>query len=152
MPLLCSTLLKTDWTFLIHCNNVECAVAKTKTTQRNYPRLKNETKLAYANFEKSVEAEITINPKSFWRFINSHKSSSRIPGNMVLEGVELLQPQDIVNSLGYQFSRVFRSSTSIPMAIFSKCPSFNILDVTIDDVISRASKLKCDMTSGNEGF
>mgnify|MGYP005985697385 FL=1 len=42
-----------------------------------------------------------------WKYINSKKGTSRIPGKLIQNGLEYDDPQDIVNAFATKFSDTF---------------------------------------------
>ncbi|KAK9674978.1 hypothetical protein QE152_g40734 [Popillia japonica] len=94
--------------------------------------------------------DLKINPKTFWKFVNDRRASSRIPGHMDLNGIELNEPGDIVNGFALHFSRAYRTSTTSPPLLFGWFPSFGVGLITEADVLSSIAKLKKDMTSGDD--
>ncbi|KAK9708937.1 hypothetical protein QE152_g26914 [Popillia japonica] len=88
------------------------------------------------NYQKRVESDIIANPKAFWSFVNNRRSSSRIPGSMTCNEVDLTQPLEIVNGFANWFSSVYHpfvSDAPIP-ATFTSYPSFNVSYVTEEEV------------------
>lgn len=113
-------------------------------------QLKLESERAYKSYQHRIESDIVINPKTFWKFVNDRRASSRIPGHMDLNGIELNEPGDIVNAFALHFSRAYRTSTTSPPLLFGWFPSFGVGLITEADVLSSIAKLKKDMTSGDD--
>lgn len=116
---------------------------------------KRQIKTAYNEYHRTIENNITSNPKLFWKFVNAKRSSSRIPGSMKMHDVTLEKPSDIVQAFADSFSDVFTRHTSVTSnhdnSDFNSC-SFNIGYFTTPEVLRALNKLKATMVSGHDGL
>ncbi|RZC41422.1 hypothetical protein BDFB_009936, partial [Asbolus verrucosus] len=53
------------------------------------------------------QQSIKNDPKEFWIFIRSKKGMTRIPGRMFLDGINISQPQEIVENLDFFHKEYF---------------------------------------------
>ncbi|XP_063923008.1 uncharacterized protein LOC135137316 [Zophobas morio] len=115
--------------------------------------IKKEIKVAYINFMVSAETNIKQDPKNVWAYINQKKNVSSIPGHVFNKGIELTDPQEIVNHFAIHFSDVF-SSDNI-------CDSFPVCDRESDivsvlhnfvintcDILDAVKKVSSNFTMG----
>lgn len=120
--------------------------------------VKEQIKLAYANYVETVQSSINNNAQHFWSFINSRNNSSRIPGIVLYENKTYAKPQDIVDIFGIFFKSVFLPSQleePEPLDIasnFNYLNNANIESVSKCEIEVAAKKLKNKMTSGPDGI
>ena len=127
---------------------------KSDITYNKYSSLRSRFKklssLVYKEFVNNTENSIKSNPKNLWKFVNSKRKSSRIPGGMLLNNVKLGNAQSIVNGFAEYFSSVYpASSVHQPQRLnLSETDSSSSMQFTEDDIIKAAKSFKADLTSG----
>ena len=114
--------------------------------------IKYQTAEAYKNYLNDVEANLSIDPKQFWSYINNKKCTTRIPGKMYYNDAEIENPQTIVNSFSHFFNSVYLpASNELPSSeIMSNLPCVHIDQLSEIDVTKAIKKLKNKMTSGHD--
>lgn len=78
---------------------------------------------AYENYVHRLEGNVVNNPKSFWSFINSKGTQTRISAHMSVEQNVLSHPQDIVDTC-----------CSICLSIYIKCRQYLFTDCLLFEV------------------
>jgi Reverse transcriptase (RNA-dependent DNA polymerase) len=118
-------------------------------------KIKTEIKFAYQQFVSESENSIIADPSKFWDFIHSKKGTSRIPGILQFNGVELNTPSGIVNGFANFFSSVYSIPNSVincNEVIVSNNPTINIDSFSEEEVAKALCKLKDKHTSGHDNI
>ncbi|KAJ8934214.1 hypothetical protein NQ318_021639 [Aromia moschata] len=151
-------ILTTDWSFLKSSIDVNDACDNIKEIIHHGIQLKSfkisERKIQLIRTINDITQICTMNnlnltPK-FWSFVQSKRSTSRIPGTVFYNDQTIRTPQSVVNGFSNYFSDVYLLSD----------PSYKEQDVLINnihvqinsisenDIIQASKKLKNKMTSG----
>ena len=113
-------------------------------------QVKSLSTIAYRNFISHAENHISKDPKYFWKFVNSKRGSSRIPGEMHLDDSTLNDPQSIVDGFAKYFTRVYLPPSNLnnsPCYRYEDGP-IGLLDFSEDEIIVACKMLKPDFTAG----
>ena len=68
---------------------------------------------AYASYLKKIEHELYVSPRDFWKYIQSKKGTSRIPGKMTYEGKNFENPRQIVDICADHFASICVDKTNV---------------------------------------
>ena len=129
---------------------------KSLETRREYSSLRSKLKwllaLTYREFITGAERRIKTDPKLFWSFVNSKRQTSRIPGEMVFNDVNLSDPQSIVDGFAGFFSSAFLpcAGTSIPSSSREANKVISIVEFSEKEIIKACSSLTPNLTSGSD--
>lgn len=115
--------------------------------------IKKLTNIAYKKYISDVQESVIHDPKNFWKFYQSKKKKSRIPGNMTYNNVLYNSPDSIVEVFSEYFSSVYLpvENNSNVNTILQTTPNLNLNSnfvITENDIIKAIRKLKNKMTSG----
>lgn len=88
-------------------------------------KIKRDINIAYGNYTRQAEGNISANPKSFWSYVNSKKKHSRLPPVMTYNHTELFNGDDIVEALADNFKKVFNKDQNIDIDHFNYCKFTN---------------------------
>ncbi|GJQ67046.1 hypothetical protein Trydic_g8011 [Trypoxylus dichotomus] len=81
-----------------------------------------------------MEANIKVNPNASCPFVGSHRTTSKIPGQMFYNDEQVTQSQNMVNSFGHHLSYAL---TSTSHTINTNYPSLGISFVTENEVLTQ---------------
>ena len=97
----------------------------------------------------NIENNISNDPKLFWRFIQSKKKTTTIPGELHDETTNYTTPAEIVNGFAEFFNSVYlpRPSQSVSVSSPIEMNSIHVNSITEGDIISAIKKLPNKMTS-----
>lgn len=106
----------------------------------------------YTGYMTTIQNNIQSNPSELWIYLRSRQGTSRIPGVMRLDNIEMDNPVEIVNAFAKTFSKCYAQSDSIinPPAIPLDLPSFKLDLVPESTLISIMSSLSNKTTSGDD--
>ena len=71
------------------------------------------SKKDYLNYINKIQTNLKINPKKFWKFINSKRRNNFLPNCMHLNTDEFNTPKDIINTFANYFSSVYENYDNI---------------------------------------
>ena len=100
------------------------------------------------------EDRINSDPNYFWRFLHSKRQSSRILGEMLVNNVQLTDPQQIVVGFAKHFSSAYLPSTESPISItrLSDNSIINLSEIMEADIIKSCKALNANLTSGPDNI
>lgn len=113
---------------------------------------------AYLNYIKNLEKGFIHNPKLFWNYIKSKKiKNSRRSHVMTFKNIPLNSDDDIANSFATFFKSVYVSHDAIndhilDSSLLGTANTFNINNITFDEIRIAIKKLKPKMCSGPDGL
>jgi len=119
-----------------------------------FSSLRTQVKLksseAYKNYINNISDGFISDPKSFWRYVNSKRRTTRLPGVMFLNGENISDPQSIVNSFADFFASFYlpSSARSLHESSYVSFPSTSVKSVNLDEVVQAMKHLKGNLTSG----
>ena len=117
--------------------------------------VKQEIEFSYRQFVSSAEANITSDPKQFWKFVNLKKKSLGIPSNMTFHDELITNGDDIVNSFAKYFSSVFllSSNNDFPdITLPNSFHNFNVGTIPENLVFDKLKNLKPKFTNGPDSI
>ena len=120
---------------------------------RTFSRLRTEVKsmqkLCYMEFVQDVGENIKHNPKRFWSFVKSQKSSRILPKVMNYRGVDQSTLKDILYAFSKYFESVFLidDGTNLPFCNMIDVPQFKL--PTITPTLMKNEILALDAHSSN---
>ena len=119
-----------------------------------YTKLKRDIDTSYINYLQSIEYNLSSNPKSFWAYVNSKRTSSSMPNSFTHNDNILDNPEHMANSFAnFLRSAYVRSSRSIN---FSADPIDNINIATPEiiekHIVNAFKKIKPKFTAGPDGL
>jgi len=127
---------------------------KSEESYSDFSNLRSQVKslsvITYKNFIAHAENLINSDPKYFWKFVNSKRSSSRIPGEMYLNNSSLNDPQSIVDGFAKYFAKVYLPPSSVDISpnVQFEDGSISLLDFSEDEIIKACKMLTPNFTSG----
>lgn len=107
-------------------------------------------RIAYGNYCKATEDDISSNPNKFWQFVNTKRKSSSLPTCMCYDNTVIRDPKIIANT----FAEFFQSSCTTPDRQLCKnndtnsLNNFDINHFTEAEVCKSLKKLKSKFTAG----
>lgn len=115
--------------------------------------IKGDVRAAYGEYLNRTQYRLRSDPKAFWSFVNAKRRTSRIPGEMCLNGNVLDTPQSVVDGFADYFNSVYIQHTNIdpPDASVSPPVRCDVQLVTAEEVLLHAGKLKNGFTCGPDG-
>ncbi|XP_063901619.1 uncharacterized protein LOC135121243, partial [Zophobas morio] len=117
--------------------------------------VKQEIEFSYRQFVSSAEANITSDPKQFWKFVNLKKKSLGIPSNMTFHDELITNGDDIVNSFAKYFSSVFllSSNNDFPdITLPNSFHNFKVSTISENLVFDKLKNLKPKFTNGPDSI
>lgn len=108
-------------------------------------KIKRNINIAYGNYTRQAEGNISTNPKSFWSYINSKKRQSRLPPVMTYNNTEIMNGNDIVEAFADNFKKVFNKDQNTDIDHLSDLKVVNnsvlnipkVLESDIEDAIKK---------------
>ena len=101
-------------------------------------------KRLYTEFISSVCSDIKDNPKRFWSFVKSKRSSSTIPSKMTYNGITYSTIQLIATAFNNYFKSVFIINDPMEQCHFipfTNVPNFRFSPLTYDEVKEKLKSL-----------
>ena len=117
--------------------------------------VKRVQKYLYTEYISGVCADMKINPKRFWSFSKSKRSSSSIPNAVTYNSRTYSTIQQIATAFNKYFQSVFILNK--PMEIcndipFSNVPTFRMPPLTYDEVREKLKNLNVNGASGHDNM
>lgn len=112
--------------------------------------VKKKINKQYKSYVKTVENYIIKIPNPVWTYVNNCKKISRIPAEVLYNGLELNSPIDIVNAFADLFLSVYKLSSTHLAVSDNKHSEYNGDGFQVDaDIVEKKLKLiKNKSTSG----
>lgn len=116
--------------------------------------VKLDIESAYRDFILRCQADLESSPSNFWKYINSKRNISRLPGHMCFNDKILKTPKDILNAFAVNFKSVYvcdndtQNSNTPFVESFNLGPVLNIGLISEDMIITASKKLKNKFTIG----
>jgi len=118
---------------------------------------KAQNKIDYNIFIQKTQNSITSNPKLFWKYVNSKRSTLSLPNSMYYNNENISGGNDITNCFAQHFSSVLNMpsitesivdyyNTSIPSVDLNSCT------LAISDVYNELNEIKYSTCSGPENI
>lgn len=118
---------------------------------------KVQNKIDYNIFIQKTQNSITSNPKLFWKYVNSKRSTLSLPNSMYYNNENISGGNDITNCFAQHFSSVL-NMPSITESIFdyynTSIPSvdFNSCTLVISDVFNELNEINYSTCSGPDNI
>lgn len=112
----------------------------------------------YNDYLQTMGLSLKLDPKNFWKFINSKKKSDGYPVNLVYNDVILSTTTEICEGFANNFSQSFIDSPVVVddnyFQFLRNCPqvSFNNITIDHDKILDFLSHLKDDYSIGPDGI
>ena len=123
---------------------------------RSYKAL---NKRLYKSYVRKTERNLRLNPKSFWRFVNTKRREDGLPSSMFLLHKEASNCSSKCDLFAEHFTSIFNSECASPEAITgamlhvpNDVLSSNTFIVSADEVAEAVSNLKMSFRPGPDGI
>lgn len=113
------------------------------------------SKKCHREFIARSKFHLKQNPRSFWKFMRKHRSSSFIPASMLHEGITSTNSLQTANLFSSYFSSVFSLVSLTPTPISSSFPQFFLpsnVQLSVIDVHKSLISLRGNKSLGPNGI
>ena len=115
--------------------------------------IKRKQKVRYTQYKKDVSSQIKSNPKRFWSYVKSLRSSNSIPNVMYYRKATLNNHKEIASGFNSFFKSVFKQdATDIPFCGYRHVPMFHIEKITVDEMKNKLLSLNPHTSSGYDNL
>lgn len=107
---------------------------------------------AHLTYLQSIERGLKANPSDIWKYVNSKRRSTRIPGQMNIDQLELTHPEQIVDAFADHFRKNFTNTVALTFSDdYLITSSFTTPVIDEDQLIKIMSSLPNKLTAGDDG-
>ncbi|XP_050516181.1 uncharacterized protein LOC126891046 [Diabrotica virgifera virgifera] len=117
-------------------------------------RCKSLQAVCYKNYLENIQANLSSNPRSFWRHVNATCGSNTYPNVMSNEGGDVIAQcgEEIVNLFANYFSGTYNDSEyNLPNFELDYSVDIQTLEFSLTDVFEGIMSLKTTYSSGPDG-
>ena len=115
--------------------------------------IKRKQKLRYTQYKKDISSQMKSNPKRFWSYAKSLKSSNSIPNVMFYGNTTLNSYNEIASGFNSFFKSVFMQDASdFPFSPHRDVPMFHIEKITVEEMKNMLLSLNPHTSSGYDNL
>lgn len=130
---------------------------RSQTNYANFSRLRAKCKLLgnklHSQYISKVQSYVKLDPKNFWKYVNSLKSNNAISDTMYLNSEKLDSDIKIANAFSDYFASVFvQDQIPVPVNEISKTVSLTSIRLSKTEIFEGITGLKNGAGAGPDGI